>query len=389
MLRSYVVFPELKGKIWESWLLEKYPGLSHRAVIGGVWGQYVLGDICENPLGLSMEITKRILEFTDNRKDWIIEGKGGENCDLFWNTLERIRFDAEDILLWTSLLLPWWNHYEDDEENWNREFDYGELDNYRKYGFDSKLEMLISLWAYRMRNVLNIKDNEYSWVNSRGIKNILTANMHGDTCFHQYKETTQWEVYSPFWTKTLFVPRKHIGIMNQVYHSYEPSFFATFFRYAYERWTLREIMWEGWEKFVRWAEKLRGMLWNYGDAGIGSLDSSEMLLRTCTPIGGWGRYRIVHNIVFWPNYRDEENAYYEFRIWEEGSLEMWNMSTWNRDIAFYPEDCEHLLRWILHHCAHWHGRTSKSQILEMVKYIYSDKFREEGSGLGKLEFPQL
>jgi len=48
-----------------------------------------------------------------------------------------------------------------------KEFDKSELLRFHDYGFISALEMVMSLSAYRAREVLKDKKDQYEWVNKR------------------------------------------------------------------------------------------------------------------------------------------------------------------------------------------------------------------------------
>ncbi|MCD5375241.1 hypothetical protein LR010_02175, partial [Candidatus Gracilibacteria bacterium] len=300
-----------------------------------------------------------------------------------------IKSNIHDLALGTGYQLP--DCEEDsEEEGIEKEFDKKELLEFKKYGFSSMLEMVMSLSAYRSKDVMKGKKNQYEWVNSKGVRNVISACVHGDPKFFQYQEGDVGRVYSPYGNLVDFSPRKQIGAMTQVYHSHEPGFFATFFRYAYECGKLKDIIGENGEKFIKGADNLPGMLGHFGDAGNGShIDASEMMWRVCVPIGGNGNHTNVHRELFGPNYNEKDNSFYEFRISTEGNLELFNAYTATIDMTFYPEDCEDLLKGILHQCANGHGRTSKSQILNLVRHVYSDDFREQVKDSGKLEIPNL
>ena len=376
MFSSYSIFPSLTYKIQQSWLLEKFPELLERPYGSIIFLDELLLDTEENILDVSLNIQNSIYRIISQPYPWLIEEniKEDEGGNLFWKTEKKIPPDETDIWIWTWLFLPC-----------GEEGIHLELQKFSQYGFDSTLQMILSLSAYRFREILAMKTQEYSWINSKGIKNVITACEHGDTKFYQYQEYWQWMVYSPFQVPVEFTPRRLIWMMNQVYHSHEPQFFATFFRYAIELWVLDEIIWEKWEKFIEWSEQLPWSLWNYGDAGSSNhYDFQDFLFRTATGIWWLERWRNFHTHIFAPmsSFKDQ-NYYYEFKLWDNDTLELHNTRTWEVDIVFYPEDCKHLLKWMLHQCAHWHGRTSKNQILSLVKYYYCDKYQQD-----KRELPE-
>lgn len=383
MFQNYVIFPSLEEKIQSSWLLERYPAFNNRPYHWNYNIEDLLHDILYGPYDMTNIVKNHVLSLV--WKDdllWRIQTTFASERDLFWprDTFKTQKSYLDDIALATWYMLP---HSEDDEYyGETKEFNKKELSKWKEYWFSSVLEMIMSLSAYRSRNVLQLKKDQYEWVNSKWIRNIISACIDWDPKFYQYDESNPIKVISPFWNQVWFSPRKSIGSMTLVHHSHEPSFFATFFRYALELWILKDIMWENGEKFLWQIENLPSALWNYWDAWCSNhMENSEMLFRTCIPIWWDVNHRNIHAHVFWPNYNGENNAYYEFKIWENKELELHNIFTWKIDMTFFPEDCENLLKGISHQCAHWHGRTSKQQIIEMVKFYYSPEFLEQKSEL--------
>ncbi len=367
-MRSYTVFPDLGEKIRKTWLLEKFPELNNKPFPGYFSNDDLYGELGENFLNLPDYVRTVISKTISNPHNWIIEEKVDKGGDLFWNIQKIIPTEQTDIAIGSWFLLPV-----------DEEFDSLELQKFSEYGFSSIIEMILSLSAYRYREVSEMKREEYSWVNSQGIKNIFTACIHGDPKFYQYKEVVEWDVYSPYQILVWFSPRQLVGIMSQVYHSHELWFFSTFFRYAMELWVLDEIMWKDGKNFYQWEKELPSALWNYADAGHWDnyMDNSEFLFRTSIPIWWNSEIKNVHTHTFAPWFRNEDGStYYEFRIWNNKELHIYNAHTKSVDIVFYPEDCKNLLQWILHQCAHGHGRTSKSQIVNLVKFYHSEDYQK-------------
>ena len=388
MSRSYIIWSSLEDRIQESELLKIHPELLNPPLSWHFTEKDLDIDIRNNPFSIPSVTQNSIFRLLGEPLPWQIVTDGGEEWNLFGETIQTIRSNLHDLALGTGYQLP---NPEDDEECWDeKEFNKTELEKFKEYWFTSMLEMIMSLSAYRSRDVMKWQNNQYEWVNSKWIRNVITACVHWDPKFFQYQEWKKWNIYSPYWNKVNFIPRNQIWAMTQVHHSHEPWFFATFFRYAYECWKLKDIIWENGEKFIKGADNLPWMLWNFWDAWSWSyMDSSEMMWRICVPIWWSKNYKNVHCEWFWPNYNGEKNSYYEFRTSEEWNLELFNAYTWTIDMIFYPEDCEDLLKWLLHQCAYWHGRTSKTQILNLVRYVYSTDFKEHVEDLGGLEMPEL
>lgn len=371
MFRSYTLSSELQQKISESRLWEKYPDLQSRPYLWRFDYEDIQKEILFGGYNIQEWVKKYALSLISSWwywhfvEDWFHHEWG----NLFGEKITSFEADITDMALCSGLLLP---SIEDNE------FEKQEISQFRKYGFFSELDMIMCLSAYRYRKILELKSDQYEWINSRWIRNVITADVHGDTKIFQYDENLPENIISPFWNKVQFCPRKEIGSMSQVHHSHEPAFFATFFRYAFEIGKLDEIMGISGEKFITTSKKLHSYLWNFWDAGSSNhWDFSEMLFRTSIPIWGSSKYRNVHTHWFNTNYNDKENAYYAFQISEEWNLELYNAFTETINMIFYPEDCENLLLWILHQCANGHGRTSKEQIVNLVHFYYSEEFKNQ------------
>ncbi len=380
MASSYLIYPSLEERIQTSWLLERLPELDSRFFSDFRTRDLdtILEQLWQNNFWFSIEFQSKIIRALEEMKPWKLIRNWRKNedwKDLFWNIVQTVASDTTDILLWTGLVFPFSETYDNEpseEEIW-------ELSNFSKYWFNSQLEMVMSLSAYRCRNVLQHKRNQYEWVNSKWIRNVITACEHGDTKFFQYNEKAADKVYSPFWNEVLFQPRLAIGSMTHVYHSNEPEFFSTFFRYAIELGILDEIMWENWEKFLKWSHNLPWYLWPYWDAWDWNyMAKSSFLFKVSVPIWWkkW-RFRNMHTHSFAPWLQE---WYLEFKVWINKELQIFD-NLWHLVMQFLPEDAEHLLKWILHQCANGHGRTSKNQILELVKYFYSPEFQTQKDGL--------
>jgi len=389
MSRSYIIGANLEDKIGESKLLEKYPELSRQAINWFFAQEDLDRELLDNPYALPKRIRNDVFRILANPLSWEMVSEDIQDGDLFWKSIKTLTPSLHDLALGTWYNLP--NPFDDEEYGEEKEFDAAELEKYQEYGFDSVLDMVMSLSAYRFREVIKWQRKQYEWTNSQGIKNVITACVHGDPKFFQYQELPASQVYSPFWNMVDFAPRNQIWAMTQVHHSHEPGFFATFFRYAYECWKLGDIIWERGEKFIKWSDNLPWMLWNFWDAGSGSyMDSVDMMWRICVPIWGDDKHRNVHLEWFWPNHKKEdEDTYYEFKTTPEWNLELYNAQTGRVDVTYYPEDCEDLLKGILHQCAYGHGRTSKTQILNLVRYVYSEDFKEHIADLSGLEMPNI
>jgi len=395
MFRTYVISTELDEKINNSKLLQKYPELWERHLSWHYSESDVLSDIVYWPYNIRDYISQYALWLIWNDAlFWKLFWEKTWESDLFWELADmRVKkANLTDISLWTWYLLP-----NPEEDTWHiydepKEFNKSELWNFKKYWFSSALEMIISLSAYRFREVLKDKSNQYEWVNSRWIRNVITACVHGDTKFYQYDENIPTKVISPYWNEVKFSPRIQIWSMTQVYHSHEPAFFTTFLRYAYECWFLKEIMWENWERLLMHAETLPWALWNYWDAWMESCsDYSHTLFNLGVSIWWNSKMRNTHVHPFGPNYnwKDEKKAFYEFKVWEKWELELHNQYSWCIDMVFYPEDCEDLIKGLLHQCAHWHWRTSKQQIIAIIKYMYSREIKNQADELWGFDLPNL
>ncbi|MCH8519064.1 hypothetical protein LAT59_04870 [Candidatus Gracilibacteria bacterium] len=376
MTSSYVISPDLEDRIHSGILLKTFPELDSRFLSDSRTDNIdvIEEQLGQNNFGFSMELQNRIFRALEARKPWNLVNVGGDDedgKDLFGSVTQKINCDTRDILLGTGLVFPFSETYDNEPPD----FEVAELKNFGKYGFTSELEMIMSLSAYRCREVIKWKENQYEWVNSRGIKNVITACEHGDPKFFQYKEQRANKVFSPFGNEVLFQPRFQIGSMTHVYHSHEPEFFATFFRYALELGVLDDVMGVDGEKFLKGSHNLPGYLGPYGDAGgTGYMDQSSFLFRVAIPIGGLdGLYRNTHIHSISPNLRE---GFLEFKIGENKELQIFDDSG-KFVIQFLPEDAEYLLKGILHQCSHGHGRTSKKQITELVRFYYSTDFQEQ------------
>lgn len=388
MDRSYIIFPKLEDKLERSGLLRKYPELSERWSIGFFQETEIINELAENPLLIPEWVKNDIQRLIEKPVSWKVWNWKVLQPDLFdtdyipstfteWTQIfENQRFIphlVEDTWTATWFFLPW---LPDEDGYW---FDSNELKNFKEYGFESYFDMLMSISAYRKKDFLKLKDNQYEWVNSKWIRNVITACLDGDPKFFQYHEIWEWRVISPFWNKVDFVPREKVSSMTHVYHSHEPEFFATFFRYAIELWILKKVMWDRWEKFIKSSHNSPSFHWPFWDAWMGSYtDKHSFMLRTAIPIGWleW-KYRNTHIHPYAP----WNDWYLEFKIWLNKELEIRDWKTWAIIMKFLPEDCEDLLKWILHQSAHGHGRTSKKQILDLVRYYYSNEYQEHFSEL--------
>lgn len=380
MSRSYIISPSLEERIQASWLVVKFPELGEKPYVWSFHWDDLESEILENPYTIPYEVQVKVLRLLDSSLYWRFQTKA-DDVDLFWNPifeeLKRVNADLNDIALWTWFLLP--SPQEDTCYDEAPEFDKWELQNWEQYWFSSALDMIMCLSAYRSRDVLQYKRNQYEWVNSKWIRNVITACEHGDPKFFQYDENIPNRVISPFWNEVQFSPRNTIWNMSHVYHSHEPDFFATFFRYAWELWKIDEIMGKNAEQFSAYANTLPASLWNYSDAWWTWYgDTSNFLFRVAYPIWGveW-KIRNTHTHPYAPN---SWEWFIEFQMWDNQELLILDAS-WNVIIKYFPEDCEHLLKWILHQCAYWHGRTSKHQIIRLVNFYYSWEFEEQRSEL--------
>lgn len=393
MFSTYVISPELEEQIQSSWLLEKYPELRERHLSSHHWETDILYDVVYWPYDVKSFVRQYALSLIwSENLNWQLIWEQTDWRDLFWETKSIVTKKANltDISLATWYMLP--NPEDDDHYGEPKEFEKWELLKFDEYGFRSSLDMIMSLSAYRAREVLKDKKDQYEWVNSKWIRNVITACIHGDTKFYQYDENLPNTIISPYWNQVWFSPRRSIWSMTQVYHSHEPAFFATFLRYAYETWYFEAIMWKDWKKILEYASTLPWALWNYWDAWMESWsDYSNTLFNLGIAIWWSDKMRNTHIHAFAPNYnwKDRKKAFYEFKIWANWELELHNNYTWKIDMTFYPEDCEDLIKWLLHQCAYWHGRTSKNQIIWIIKYMYSQDIQEHANELGGFDLPKF
>ncbi len=390
-MANYLISPQLEDKIQRSWLTEKYPELSKKPYLWGLLQDQLDAEILDNPYGLSSSTQQYVFRLLDQTLYWNFQTRW-DATDLLWDPVfqnyNSKEADIYDKWLWTWCFLP-------DPDDEDMEFDTAELWKWDQYGFSSQLEMVMSLSAYRSREILKQKENQYEWRNSQWIRSIITACVHGDPKFYQYDENFSDRVISPFWNEVWFKPQKLVGKMWMVHHSHEIGFFSTFLRYAYECGYMRNIMWENGTRFIEASQDLPSFTGFFWDAGHSSFyDFWDSLFRMCTPIWWSKSMRNVHTHSFASIYRgkdQEGKSFYEFQIGENQELQLYNHVTESIDITFYPEDCEHLLKGILHQCAHWHGRTMKEQMLGIIEFIYSDAFTQKALEIGipQEDIPQL
>lgn len=397
-MRTYVLSPASTQRIEDSWILTQYPEFQESFYGPNFYLDDIYQELLENPFSFPEFIRRKILSIvTKNNIDesnslslqweWHIwTGKilkrkhlyKETQLDLFHNepvpefalysNTHSIPVDCTDFAL-----ASWWYLPED--------FSSDVLWDYEKYWFRSYLEFLMTLSAYRLKDILSMKDNEYQWINSKWIKNTITACVHGDLKLYQYDE---WKkaVISPYYEQVWFYPRQCIGAMTNVYHHMEDLFFATFFRYVIDSWKEKEIFWEKWEKILKYIDTLPNRWWNFGDAGdttwMEEFDFKIRLKQRLYRVNDKPNALNTHTFT-WAPWLERESNWYEASINTDGDFELKSvLHEWEKVgstvIKYSPEDCQHIIKWLLWQCAHGHWRTSVNTLKRLIEYYYSDIF---------------
>jgi len=225
-LGNYILWPETIDKIQETGIISQFPELLDRSHLGYVFDDDILRELKEVSDFIWIDVTLRVEKLLSWEEKWFW------SVSSSWEEEFQIEVKNEHIALAVWLEIPY-------------EVGFDFLDDFEKYGFNSKLDFLMTVCAYRWREVLWFKWKQYHWINSQGIRNVITTADHHDPEIMQFDENSR-KVISPFWNQVGFIPRNYEWGMIFCQEA-ELSMFATFFRYAIETWQIEEIFWNKWQ----------------------------------------------------------------------------------------------------------------------------------------------
>ncbi|MCK9272537.1 hypothetical protein M0P65_03250 [Candidatus Gracilibacteria bacterium] len=241
-----------------------------------------------------------------------------------------------------------------------------QIKNYKKYGFDSLIEFLMTVEAYvENKRYIDYKDEKaYKWERN-GIRTSISGCIHGDFRLYQ-GDIKPYQTLSPFGNLVDFRPESY----NTVACSYnvEVLFLGVILKYAEQvkhKLNLKEIL--------EFSESFGSSLGNFGEFGGGDFhDKSSLNFAFLYKIQNPTSKAIFgHNI--WAAHN--EKSFYDFVI-ENNDLVI-RYDNKNIGISFSKKDIDDLIKAIIVQCANGLGRTSKERIINVLKYRFSEEFKAD------------
>lgn len=320
MAKNYVIFPELKERIKSSWLLTKYPDLEDF-----LWVEW---EADNNEINAAFKAMNNGIK----AEVWQAWNKAVQN-DSHW----KVEWSVILPKTWNDLLLATWEYLD------GTDIPDKILLDFKSYWFNSTLEMIMSLSAYRAsKEWYEWITKVHSWTTNR-IKTILWYWINWETKIFQ-ENIYSSKVISPFWTEVQFMPRKLVWI-NEVYNDESVRIFAILLRFSYEIWVIRSIFWSNQYNLK---EILKGRIskeWEGVDNY--SITNSQAEAYINSPL-----WNSTHWIPHWP--RDEDNVTYSFRkVWNSLRVYTISQASYNgEEVIIDKNDCIEMLYWIIKQSPH-------------------------------------
>jgi len=250
-----------------------------------------------------------------------------------------------------------------------------ELWDHKKFGFNSPFDLVSCIGALMMERKEYRK--AYEWEREHdGVKELtrITGDGNCDLRVHQ-RDMTPYPTLDPLRNPILMRPitnndRKWIA----GHDSTEPELLVTVLKYIEQKGLAIDYQIDP-IGFMEWAHSLGqrgGMVAEHFSVNVrsprvffGSFDQpipkfpakhTHYSIGTAGD-GSYGAYIDGDDLVF---------SYHNFRE-DPKDIEM----------KFYPSDVDHLVKGIIYQCANGLGRTSAGQVIEILKYRYSDDFLKD------------
>ena len=302
------------------------------------------------------------------------------------NILERPELHTRKIGKWRDLqlsLIEWLERYSIYEEEERKEFNQNdimlmtwanifeiltldEIKNYKKYWFETLIDFIMHIEAYLKSKSDTYSNNSiaYKWKRNWK-KTIISACEHWDFRLFQFDET-QYPVKSPYWNFVKFRPEIY-NILSST-HSVEIVFFSIILRYADQIWyqlNIKEI-----EELTKTTWDCLGNFWEFW--WDNSFDKNNLKLAFLHEIpkeNSWKNW-LLFTMSYWNEW------YYSFLLEDDNNLII-KLNNEKIVARFSPEDIDDLIKWVIIQCSNWLWRTSKSRVLNILKYKVSKEFKDE------------
>jgi len=343
---NYILFPETIAQIENTGLIKKNPELSERSRLWHIFDDDIQRELPEISSIVWPEIITRIEKLLSWEEKW--------HWSVYANSPQAYDIEArnEHIALATWLEIPY-------------ETGFSFLDDFKKYWFGNKLDFLMTISAYRWREVLWFASKQYHWVNSKWMRNVITTADHHDPQIKQFDESFR-DVISPFWNQVWFMPRTYERGMIFCQEA-ELSMFASFFRYAIEVWKVEEVFGKWWKRLLDkfWEEKK----YQWADRHMEKINFADTLK---TPLPSLNAEK-----PFWHAIINDK-----FFITDEGNLELRKFSYQDGKVSiskkpylvFFPEDVKHLVGWMVDIALRSSTfRTNSEVFREVIEEYFEDK----------------
>ena len=267
-----------------------------------------------------------------------------------------------------------------------------ELWNYSRFNFSSPSELAITVGAYitqRSKDRLSDYENGYQWTSKRfdgsEVRNQITGSDHYDLRIYQ-TNVTPYPTTDPFNSKIeirpIFASDKDFVA---AYHSTEGSLLVAVMKYVEQLGIKTQYQQDNAKSLIEWGKTL-GQRGGGCTEHFGGFDENPMLFfigynydipilnksnETEKPTnfslgvdsgrGFYGAYIASNDdfVLSYENYNKADGPYKSINV------------------RFRPEDAEHLIKGLIFQSAKGLGRTSASQLFEILKYRYSSKFEED------------